>query len=117
MAKVEVIMQNVLFLLTQSGFAHGCKTAVLSGSDSSVLDSFTLYPRFKTSSLSPPEFSRLSNAVENFGIETIAIGNGTACRETEKLVAELIRTKFKVRRLSENQLSNFLKTVHPGYRA
>lgn len=71
------------------GFRTGCKLAVVDDTGR-VLDVGVMYPH-------PPQNKRaeakkaLAGVIERYGAELIAIGNGTACRETEDVVAELIR--------------------------
>ena len=70
------------------GFRTGCKVAVVDGSGK-YLASFTIYPH-------EPQRQRdssktlLAKAIEQLGVDVITIGNGTASRETEALVGELI---------------------------
>jgi uncharacterized protein len=70
------------------GFRTGCKVAVVDGSGK-YLASFTIYPH-------EPQRERqrardlLAAAVERFGVDIITIGNGTASRETEALVGEVV---------------------------
>jgi len=71
------------------GFRTGCKWAVVDETGK-LLHVGVIYPH-------PPQNQReqakqlLGQAVQEFGVEIIAIGNGTASRETEEIVAELIR--------------------------
>jgi uncharacterized protein len=71
------------------GFRTGGKVAIVD-STGKVLETTTIYPH-------PPqrEIKRakeiLSSLALNFGITLIAIGNGTASRETEQMVADLIK--------------------------
>ena len=71
------------------GYRMGCKTAVVDATGK-VLDTAVLYPL--------PEFKRVDEAkrklkalIEKHGVEVIAIGNGTAGRETELFTAEVLR--------------------------
>jgi protein Tex len=70
------------------GFRTGCKVAVVDGTGK-YLASFTIYPH-------EPQRERqrakemLAAALERFGVDIVAIGNGTASRETEALVGEVI---------------------------
>ncbi|MCB0199477.1 MAG: RNA-binding transcriptional accessory protein [Anaerolineae bacterium] len=70
------------------GFRTGCKVAVVDGTGK-YLASFTIYPH-------EPQRERqrskdlLLAAVQRFGVEILAVGNGTASRETEQLAAEVI---------------------------
>ena len=70
------------------GLRNGVKCAVIDGTGH-VLKTFTVYPH-------APRYDRagalvaLEDAVLTHGVELIAIGNGTASRETDKLAAELL---------------------------
>ena len=71
------------------GYRMGCKVAVVDGTGK-VLDTAVVYPthgeRQKKQAI-----DALAALVKKHGIEHIAIGNGTASRETEQMAAELIR--------------------------
>ena len=73
------------------GFRTGCKVAVVDGTGQ-FLDQATIYPT--------PPHRRTAEAAEKIAalvvkhsVDLIAIGNGTASRETEKFVTELIRDR------------------------
>jgi len=70
------------------GLKHGVKCAVINGTGK-VLDAFTIYPHAPRHDWDAA-LTRLENAVRTHGVELIAIGNGTASRETDKLAAELL---------------------------
>ena len=97
---IEVFGKNLRQLLLQPpikgkvalgldpGYRMGCKTAVVDATGK-VLDTAVVYPL--------PEFKRVEEAkrtvrrlIEKYGVEIIAIGNGTASRETEIFAAGLI---------------------------
>ena len=71
------------------GYAHGCKVAVIDGTGR-VLDTAVVYPTFGPRQRQEA-ISRLSQLVRRHGVTHIAIGNGTASRETEQMAVELIR--------------------------
>ena len=71
------------------GYAHGCKVAVIDGTGR-VLDTAVVYPTFGPRQRQEA-ISRLSQLVRRHGVTLIAIGNGTASRETEQMAVELIR--------------------------
>lgn len=99
---IEVFAENLKGLLSQPpmagesvlavdpGFSTGCKVAVVDPTGK-VLDTAVIYPH-------PPQrqhddaLRRLLLLVNRHHVRVIAIGNGTASRETEQLVAELTRT-------------------------
>ena len=70
------------------GYSHGCKVAVVDGTGK-VLDTAVVYPTF--SKMKREEaITTLARLIEKHGVEHIAIGNGTASRETENAVCELL---------------------------
>ena len=71
------------------GYAHGCKVAVIDGTGR-VLDTAVVYPTFGPRQRQEA-ITRLSQLVRRHGVTHIAIGNGTASRETEQMAVELIR--------------------------
>ena len=70
------------------GYAHGCKVAVIDGTGK-VLDTAVVYPTFSAGKKAEA-IRILSGLIRKHGIEHIAIGNGTASRETEQLTAEMM---------------------------
>ena len=70
------------------GFRTGCKVAVVDGTGK-YLTSFTVYPHEPQRERERSK-SLLAAAVARFGVDIIAIGNGTASRETEEVAAEVI---------------------------
>ena len=105
MHAIQVFGANLRGLLTQPplagqtvlaldpGFRTGCKVAVVDPSGK-LLDTDTIYPH-------PPQNQKaaslrtLKGLVEQYSVTLITIGNGTASRETEQLVAELINNVVK----------------------
>ena len=97
---VDVFARNLRSLLLQPpipkqvvmaidpGFRNGCKVAVL-GTHGELLDHGVIHPH-------PPQNRRheakvfLKDLVGKHQVGVVAIGNGTACRETEELIAEII---------------------------
>ncbi len=97
---VDVFARNLRSLLLQPpipkqvvmaidpGFRTGCKVAVLD-SYGTLLEQVVIHPH-------PPQNRRheakvaLKDLVGKHSVGVVAIGNGTACRETEELVAEVI---------------------------
>lgn len=98
---ITVFAQNLRALLTQPplagqtvlgidpGYRTGCKVAVIDPTGK-VLDTTTIYPH-------PPQNRKeetlkiLTALVQKHAVTLITIGNGTASRETEQMVAEFIR--------------------------
>ena len=71
------------------GYAHGCKVAVVDGTGK-VLDTTVVYPTYGQRQ-KEEAIRKLSAMVRRHGVEHIAIGNGTASRETEQMAVEMIR--------------------------
>jgi uncharacterized protein len=72
------------------GFRTGCKAAVVDPTGK-VLDTATIYPH-EPQRQWDAALRTLTALIERHAVTLVAIGNGTASRETEQLVAELIRT-------------------------
>ena len=70
------------------GYRNGCKVAVVDGTGK-VLDTAVVYPTFNDRK-KQEAIDVLSRLVKKHGVEHIAIGNGTASRETEQMTVELI---------------------------
>ena len=71
------------------GYRMGCKVAVVDGTGK-VLDTAVVYPTYGQRQ-KQEAIDKLSAMVRKHGVEHIAIGNGTASRETEQMAVELIR--------------------------
>ena len=71
------------------GYRNGCKLAVVDGTGK-VLDTAVIYPTQPFNKVKEAK-QTLSRLIHTHKICHIAIGNGTASRESEKLVAELIK--------------------------
>ena len=71
------------------GYRMGCKVAVVDETGK-VLDTTVVYPTYGERQ-KLDAIKTLSKMVEKHNIEHIAIGNGTASRETEQMTVELIR--------------------------
>ena len=70
------------------GYRNGCKVAVVDGTGK-VLDTAVVYPTFNENK-KREAIRILSALIRKHGVEHIAIGNGTASRETEQMTVELI---------------------------
>ena len=70
------------------GYAHGCKVAVVDGTGK-VLDTTVVYPT-EGAGRKRQAIDTLKAMVKRHGVAHIAIGNGTASRETEQMAVELI---------------------------
>ena len=71
------------------GYRMGCKVAVVDGTGK-VLDTAVVYPTYGQRQ-KDEAIAALARLINKYGVEHIAIGNGTASRETEQMAAELIR--------------------------
>ena len=71
------------------GYAHGCKVAVIDGTGK-VLDTTVVYPTYGERQ-KKEAITRLSALIRKHRVEHLAIGNGTASRETEQMAVEMIR--------------------------
>lgn len=83
-------VKNTVTLGLDPGYAHGCKCAVVDNTGK-VLDTAIIYI---TRSKNEAENAKktVTRMIEKHHVSTIAIGNGTASRETEQFTAELLKT-------------------------
>ncbi|MFG0288845.1 MAG: Tex family protein [Rhodopirellula sp. JB044] len=70
------------------GFRTGCKVAVVDGTGK-FLTNTTIYPTPPKNDVESAK-RKLLSLIEKYGVELIAIGNGTASRETDAFVGSLI---------------------------
>jgi uncharacterized protein len=97
---VDVFARNLRSLLLQPpilsqivlaidpGFRTGCKVAVLDG-HGNLLEHGVIHPHAPQNRRSESKLF-LKDLVGKHKVNVVAIGNGTACRETEELIAEII---------------------------
>ena len=71
------------------GYRNGCKVAVVDGTGK-VLDTAVVYPTFSERK-KQEAIDVLARLIKKHGVAHIAIGNGTASRETEQMAVELIQ--------------------------
>ena len=100
-AAIKVFSLNLRHLLMQPpvkgkvtmgldpGYRMGCKVAVVDGTGK-VLDTAVVYPTYGERQKGEA-IAALLKLIRKHGVEHIAIGNGTASRETEQMAVELIR--------------------------
>jgi protein Tex len=106
--------QTVLGL--DPGFRTGCKVAVVDPTGK-LLDTATIYPH-EPQKDKEKALKILSVLVAKDHVTLITIGNGTASRETETLVAELIRTAApQVKYLIVNEAGASVYSASPLARA
>jgi uncharacterized protein len=91
--------QTVLGL--DPAFRTGCKVAVVDPTGK-LLDTSTIYPHEPQKKWNEA-LKILQEMIARHGVTLVTIGNGTASRETEKLVAELTRGAAAVRYLIVNE--------------
>lgn len=107
---IEVFAHNLRSLLNQPplvgytvlgidpGIRTGCKVAVVDETGK-VLKTTTIFPHAPKNQRAE-SLETLSDLVHRYSVTLIAIGNGTASRETERLIAELtsrsINTKYTI---------------------
>ncbi len=97
---IKVFGQNLHHLLMQPpvkgfvvlgldpGYRTGCKIAVVDATGK-VLDDTVIYPTQPKNQIQESK-AKLAMLIKKHGVTIISIGNGTASRESEQLVAELI---------------------------
>ncbi len=85
-------MKSSVVLGLDPGYAHGCKTAVIDGTGK-VLDHAIIYPVRESASASRVEEAKriVKKFIEKYNVNVISIGNGTASRETETFVADILK--------------------------
>src|SRR5205807_10103738 len=72
-------------LAVDPGFRTGCKLAVLDETGN-LLEDGVIYPHTPPAARRAEAKVRLEELVRKLQVQVIAIGNGTACRETEEVV-------------------------------
>ena len=70
------------------GFRTGCKVAVVDPTGR-VMDTAVIYPTHSEAQIEKSK-KLLSSLIKKYHVQAIAIGNGTASRETEKFTAEVL---------------------------
>lgn len=110
---IQVFASNLRALLSQAplanhtvlgidpGFRTGCKVAVVD-STGKLLDTGTIYPHEPKNDWQGA-INILQDMINRHHVTLITIGNGTASRETEKLVAELTRSTSQTKYLIVNE--------------
>ena len=99
---IEVFSMNLEKLLLQPplkgrivlgfdpGFYNGCKLAVIDETGK-MLTVDKIFPFSRKGENEDVSKRKLANMIRRYNVQIVAIGNGTASRESEKLVAEVIR--------------------------
>lgn len=108
-------LANHVVLAIDPGYRTGCKVAVVDPTGK-VLNTVTIYPH-------PPQNHKqeslkiLKHLVEKHHVSLISIGNGTASRESEQLVAELTREKGGASYLMTNEAGASVYSASPMARS
>ena len=82
-------VKGKVILALDPGYRMGCKTAVID-STGKVLDTAVVYPTHGEKQ-EAAAIEKLRQMIEKHHVERIAIGNGTASRETEKMTIKLLK--------------------------
>lgn len=91
-------------LAIDPGFRTGCKVVCLD-QNGQLMHNETIYPHAPQKEVSQ-SMKKISNLVESYDIQAIAIGNGTASRETEQFIQQMRFPKnIQVFVVSENGAS------------
>ena len=85
-------MKEKIILAFDPGFVNGCKLAVIDKTGK-YLDSTVIKPflKGKEEELEEPSMKIVVDLVNKYNVDIIAIGNGTASRESEKFCAKMIK--------------------------
>ena len=96
----QLLMQPPLRGMTVLGwdpaFRTGCKLAVCDPTGR-ILDTAVIYPTPPQNKVSEAK-KVLTGLCDRYGVDVISVGNGTASRESEKIIAEFIREYSSGRR-------------------
>ena len=84
-------MKEKIVLAFDPGFVNGCKLAVID-KNGKYLKSCVIKPFMNNDKYLEQSKEVLINLINKYNVDIIAIGNGTASRESEKLCADLIKT-------------------------
>ncbi len=82
-------LKNNVILGLDPGYRMGCKIAVID-KKGDVLDTTVIYPT-PPQSKTEESIEKLKVLIEKYNVDTIAIGNGTASKESEIFVCELLK--------------------------
>ncbi|PCF94226.1 Tex family protein [Vreelandella nigrificans] len=97
-------------LAIDPGQRTGCKVAVIDATGQ-FLDHTTIYPHAPQNRWDE-SLAVLAKLVKQHGVELIAVGNGTASRETDKLAGELLKALAPAHRLSKVMVSEAGASVY-----
>ena len=86
-------MKEKIVLAFDPGYTNGCKLAVIDKTGK-YLDSVVIKPFLKGNNqdkLIEQSMLIVKNLIDKYNVEIVAIGNGTASRESEKFMADMIK--------------------------
>ncbi len=124
---ISVFASNLRALLSQPplaghtvmgidpGYRTGCKVVVVDPTGK-LLEETTIYPHEPKSQWTV-SLDILARLVERHGVTLISSGNGTASRETEKLIADLIKRQPGVHYVITNEAGASVYSASPLARA
>ncbi len=87
---LQAPLKNNVIMGYDPGYAHGCKIAVID-TKGDVLDTTVVYPTPPRNKVDEAK-ETLSKMIKKNNVDIIAIGNGTASKESEIIVADMIKT-------------------------
>jgi uncharacterized protein len=86
---LQAPLKNCTVLALDPAYRTGCKTAVIDETGR-LLEVVVVYPTPPQNKIAEAK-QVLTKLIEKYGVQVIAIGNGTASRETEQFVADMLR--------------------------
>ncbi|WP_290789693.1 Tex family protein [Halomonas sp.] len=122
LAAIEVFAANLKDLLLAApagqkatlaidpGLRTGCKVAVVDATGQ-FLEDATIYPHAPRNAWEA-SLAELSRLVEKHDVALIAVGNGTASRETDRLAGDLVKAFGSMRTLSKVKVSEAGASVY-----
>jgi len=87
---LQAPLKNNVIMGYDPGYAHGCKIAVID-TKGDVLDTTVVYPTPPRNKVDEAK-ETLSKMIVKNNVDIVAIGNGTASKESEIIVADMIKT-------------------------
>ena len=87
---MQAPIKDKVVLAIDPGFRTGCKIAVIDGIGK-VLETGVIYPTTNSKPKIEEAKKLLTEHIKRYNVEIIAIGNGTASRESELFVVDLIK--------------------------
>ena len=93
------------------GYRNGCKVAVVDATGK-VLDTSVVYPTFSERK-KQEAIAVLSGLIRKHGVQHIAIGNGTASRETEAMTVEMLHSFPSVSYMIVNEAGASVYSASP----